>query len=109
MAVFVAFFVTLNITHFYWLESAVLHKHHVKNHSEANHSSSGEVTYIVCGFVCLTRKTLAIHNFLNHLRSRISTDRKEVGASEASPSPTPLPLRTLRDHARSEADYMLQK
>jgi len=33
-----------------------LHKHHVKNHSEANHISSREVTCLICGLVCPKRK-----------------------------------------------------
>ena len=43
-----------------------LHKHHVKNHCEAKHISSGGVVCLNCGVTCPTRKALAMHMSRKH-------------------------------------------
>ena len=46
-----------------------LHKHHVKNHCEAKHISSGGVVCLNCGVTCPTRKALAMHMSRKHVNS----------------------------------------
>ena len=43
-----------------------VHKHHVKNHCEAKHISSGGVVCLNCGVTCPTRKALAMHMSRKH-------------------------------------------
>ena len=43
-----------------------VHKHHVKNHCEAKHISSGGVLCLDCGVTCPTRKALAMHMSRKH-------------------------------------------
>merc|ERR1719234_2694768 len=51
-----------------WLycQFSALHKHHVKNHCEAKHVSSGGVVCLNCGATCPTRKALAMHMSRKH-------------------------------------------
>lgn len=52
--------------HCLYCQFSSLHKHHVKNHCEAKHISSGGVVCLNCGATCPTRKALAMHMSRKH-------------------------------------------